>query len=90
MPASEERSEILRIISERIAAIDGTIVRYERESELLREYRMRLTADVVSGKLDVREAAAKLPVDLQSSEPGEELVEDDSEMIEDEITEPEG
>ena len=35
------------------------------EIELLREYRTRLIADVVTGKLDVREAAADLPeVDL--------------------------
>ena len=27
----------------------------------MQEYRTRLTADVVTGKLDVREAAAKLP-----------------------------
>ena len=33
----------------------------EREIELLREYRTRLIADVVTGKLDVREAAAQLP-----------------------------
>ena len=33
----------------------------EREIELLREYRTRLVADVVTGKLDVREAAARLP-----------------------------
>ena len=33
----------------------------QREIELLREYRTRLIADVVTGKLDVREAAAKLP-----------------------------
>ena len=32
----------------------------EREIELPREYRTRLIADVVTGKLDVREAAAKL------------------------------
>jgi type I restriction enzyme S subunit len=35
----------------------------EREIELLREYRTRLVADVVTGKLDVREAAARLPED---------------------------
>ena len=29
--------------------------------ELLQEYRTRLIADVVTGKLDVREAAAQLP-----------------------------
>ena len=33
----------------------------QREIDLLREYRTRLIADVVTGKLDVREAAAKLP-----------------------------
>jgi type I restriction enzyme S subunit len=37
------------------------ISRLEREIELLREYRTRLVADVVTGKLDVREAAARLP-----------------------------
>ena len=33
----------------------------QREIDLLREYRNRLIADVVTGKLDVREATAKLP-----------------------------
>ncbi len=31
------------------------------EIALMQEYRTRLTADLVTGKLDVREAAAKLP-----------------------------
>lgn len=36
-----------------------------REVELLREFRTRLTTDVVTGQLDVRDAASKLPgVDL--------------------------
>jgi type I restriction enzyme S subunit len=35
--------------------------RLEREIDLLREYRTRLIADVVTGQLDVREAAARLP-----------------------------
>lgn len=35
--------------------------RLEREIELLREYRTRLVADVVTGKLDVRAVAAILP-----------------------------
>ena len=34
---------------------------HRREIALLREYRTRLIADVVTGKLDVREAAAQLP-----------------------------
>jgi type I restriction enzyme S subunit len=40
---------------------DATIARTECEIELLREYRTRLVADVVTGKLDVRETAARLP-----------------------------
>ena len=43
------------------------IGRIQREIELLREFRTRLTADVVTGQLDVREVAAILP-DLDSSE----------------------
>ena len=33
----------------------------------MQEYRTRLTADIVTGKLDVREAAAKLPELLADS-----------------------
>ncbi|GAB1342930.1 hypothetical protein MASR1M101_20570 [Gemmatimonas sp.] len=36
----------------------------EQEILLLREYRTRLVADVVTGKLDVREAAARVPLDV--------------------------
>ena len=43
------------------AIVGSTIARTEREIALMQEYRTRLTADIVTGKLDVREAAAKLP-----------------------------
>jgi type I restriction enzyme S subunit len=43
----------------------STIARFEREITLLREYRTRLTADVVTGKLDVRAAAAQLPEEAE-------------------------
>ena len=39
----------------------GAIAGARREVALLREYRTRLIADVVTGKLDVRDAAAGLP-----------------------------
>jgi len=41
----------------------------------MQEYRTRLTADIVTGKLDVREAAAKLP-DLPSEPLGEALADE--------------
>ena len=41
--------------------MDAAIARAHRQIELMQEYRTRLIADVVTGKLDVREAAAQLP-----------------------------
>ena len=38
----------------------------------LREYRTRLIADVVTGKLDVREAASRLPDEAEEPEPLDE------------------
>ena len=40
-----------------------------RQIELLSEYRTRLIADVVTGKLDVRAAASKLPDEVEEPEP---------------------
>jgi type I restriction enzyme S subunit len=59
-PANEQRL-IVETIREETTELDTAISRLEREIELLREYRTRLVADVVTGKLDVREAAARLP-----------------------------
>ena len=89
MPAFDEQKAIVNYIETETHPIGHAVIRLEREIDLLREYRTRLVADVVTGKLDVREAAGKLPVEEQTIEP-EELVEDDSEIIEDEITEPVG
>lgn len=55
----------------------------EHQISLLREYHTRLIADVVTGKLDVREAAARLP--NETEEPGsldevEALVDVDEDM----------
>jgi type I restriction enzyme S subunit len=53
----------------------------KREIELLNEYRTRLIADVVTGKLDVREAAATLPeVDpLAANEEQDNTIDEDTE-----------
>lgn len=50
----------------------------EREISLLREYRTRLVSDVVTGKLDVREAAAKLPDEVDEGETEDENVDMES------------
>ena len=41
--------------------IDAAIARARRQIDSVEEYRTRLIADVVTGKLDAREAAAQLP-----------------------------
>jgi type I restriction enzyme S subunit len=59
-PPVEEQKRIVDAIGRETAGLGTAISRLEREIELLREYRTRLVADVVTGKLDVREAAGKL------------------------------
>ncbi len=56
-PASEQR-RIVEVLRVRTATIDSSIDRARRQIELMREYRTRLIADVVTGKLDVRETVA--------------------------------
>ena len=63
LPPREEQSSILKGLARELSGINVAIGRLEREIELLREYRTRLIADVVTGKLDVREAVARLPDD---------------------------
>jgi type I restriction enzyme S subunit len=64
VPPVDEQGAIVDYAEGETQAIRTAISRLEREIELLREYRTRLVADVVTGKLDVREAAAGLPVDV--------------------------
>ncbi len=70
-PAAEQRA-ITKHVSLLTTGLSATIERAEREVALLREYRTRLIADVVTGKLDVREAAARLPDEADESEPVDE------------------
>ena len=61
IPPHHEQTAIACFLDETTAEIDQSIANTGREIEFLHEYRTRLIADVVSGKLDVREAAAALP-----------------------------
>ena len=61
LPPSDEQLRIVFSIEEGIAPMATAISRIEREIALMQEYRFCLTAEIVTGKLDVREAAMKLP-----------------------------
>jgi type I restriction enzyme, S subunit len=65
LPPQEEQGAILDGLAGELSGANIAIAHLEREIELLREYRTRLVADVVTGKLDVREAAARLPDEVQ-------------------------
>ena len=60
-PPEPEQAAIVEYLDKATADIDADIDRARREIELLGEYRTRLIADVVTGKVDVREAAVDLP-----------------------------
>lgn len=84
-PPTEEQVRIADAIDERTLAVNETIRQAQREIKLIREYRTRLTADLVTGKLDVREAAVNLPEEIANGEPSlegaEPFSEDDREDI---------
>lgn len=54
LPSLVEQRQILEFVDNEIAKIDQAITRAQREIELMREYRTRLIADVVTGQVDVR------------------------------------
>lgn len=60
VPPLPEQTAIVKYLDKATADVDAAIARARRHVELLREYRTRLIADVVTGKLDVREAAMVL------------------------------
>ena len=66
-PFHRFQSTIIDHIQEETTPLSSAIIRLEEEITLLREYRTRLIADVVTGKLDVREVAAWLPEDVEPS-----------------------
>jgi len=72
-PPLPEQTAIVEYLDAQTAKLDAAMAAAGREIELLREYRERLIADVVTGKVDVREVAAQLPEETEEeTEPPEE------------------
>ena len=85
VPPIKEQNKICRHIDSAIAEFDALITSTERQITLLQEFRTRLIADVVTGKLDVREAARRIPDETEEIEPDMESIE----AIEEELQESE-
>jgi type I restriction enzyme, S subunit len=75
VPPVDEQIRIIAQLDIDLSGVNTAISRLEREIEFLREYRTRLVADVVTGKLDVRATSRQLPAESLAPEsaldPGE-------------------
>lgn len=89
VPPLEQQREIVEAIERESEVLTNTIQRAESEIALLQEYRGRLIVDVVTGKLDVRDAAANLAEDVEEPDGtlAEEVLEDgdDAELASEEL-----
>jgi type I restriction enzyme S subunit len=81
VPPAEEQDLIMEWVNAVTRSLRIAIGRAQREISLIREYRTRLIADVVSGKVDVRGLAADLPDsaadEMQTFEEADDLGEDE-------------
>ena len=72
VPSKSEQARVVEYCTGEKARLDAVQQAAGREILLLGAYRTRLIADVVTGKLDVREAAARLPDEVEELEPLDE------------------
>lgn len=80
VPSPSEQIDIVRAIEDRSRELDQAITSISLEIGYIQEFRTRLIADVVTGKLDVRTAAASLPEIAELKVPDildDDLAEDD-------------
>lgn len=83
LPSMPEQDEIITHIDSSLAVFNAAIARTEREIALMQEYRTRLTSDIVTGKLDVRDAEMP-PLETNLSLPH---VEEDESPEDEEVSE---
>lgn len=84
-PTKEEQIMLVNSIKSKTTNLEKTIISTLKEISLIKEYRTRLIADVVTGKLDVRAAAARLPDESEALTLDEEddALAEDADLIED-------
>jgi len=91
VPPIKEQIDIVAHVEAASRQIQNGLRRARNEIELLREYRTRLVADIVTGRLDVRQAAACLPAEMSEEEPdldeAQKDIEDDGDSLDDEAAE---
>jgi type I restriction enzyme S subunit len=81
MPPLDEQQRICNKIAEETQGLVAAVEGADREIALIREYRTRLVADVVTGQLDVRAVAAGLP-DEETDEAELSDLQDEADLLE--------
>ncbi|MDF2903180.1 MAG: restriction endonuclease subunit [Bacillus sp. (in: firmicutes)] len=79
VPPLEEQKEIIAYIPKAIKRFENGIEKFQREVELLIEYKTSLISSIVTGKVDVRDVA------VPDFEVEDEVLEDETEAFSDEI-----
>lgn len=83
LPSIIEQNQILTGVAFEINSIASAVAQANHEISLIKEYWIRLTADIVTGKLDVHEAAAWLPEEQEE----EVLFDEDVSLAKDDVGE---
>lgn len=65
LPPIDEQNSIVEHITQSTSNIFSIEANIDKQIDALKEYRSRMFSDVVTGKIDVREAAAQLPEELE-------------------------
>lgn len=81
VPSIEEQDLIVKTLKHQLENIEYSINQITNEIDLIREYRTRLIADVVTGKMDVRGLAFEMPEEFDDDDlldvDEDELLEED-------------
>lgn len=73
VPPRSEQESILEFVRAKEESIDRAIHHVTEEIALIKELRTRLIADVVTGKLDIREAVTELPGETDERDPSDDV-----------------
>lgn len=77
LPSSIEQNEICRALAQELGSVDAAKDKVGREIDLILEYRDSLIAAVVTGQLDVREAAVRI---VEGDELADDTATDEEDM----------
>lgn len=81
LPPRDEQDRLVKWIERATASLSTVVGSTKHQIALLREYRARLITEIITGKLDVRDAAARLPAEVNEldwlDEPEAEFTIDD-------------